>query len=254
MILRRVMEHVRTQNWTAVALDFVIVVMGVFMGIQLGNWNEARGARAAERGFLAQLREEIVHSVEVIDYQSRYVSEVVASGRRALDYLTSGADCMSACEDLLIDFFHASQVWGTPFDYTKYREALRLGFPSDPATLKTVQDFYVYLNGWDTVNGAAPAYRERVRGHIRPDAAESLWRDCMRLPGSEFEELTRACADDLKSLDTAEMLREIRADPALVMELRFWLGQNIFALRGYPDMRRYADAAIAAISAELETN
>ncbi|NNU16528.1 hypothetical protein HK107_09370 [Parvularcula sp. ZS-1/3] len=45
MILRRVMEHVRTQNWLAVGIDFVIVVVGVFIGIQLGNWNES----AAER-------------------------------------------------------------------------------------------------------------------------------------------------------------------------------------------------------------
>ena len=45
MILRRVMEHVRTQNWLAVGIDFVIVVVGVFVGIQLGNWNEEAAAR-----------------------------------------------------------------------------------------------------------------------------------------------------------------------------------------------------------------
>lgn len=32
MLLRRVIEHVRAQNWTAVGLDFVIVVVGVFIG------------------------------------------------------------------------------------------------------------------------------------------------------------------------------------------------------------------------------
>lgn len=32
MLLRRVIEHVKAQNWTAVALDFVIVVVGVFIG------------------------------------------------------------------------------------------------------------------------------------------------------------------------------------------------------------------------------
>ncbi|MEO1015116.1 MAG: hypothetical protein AAFX08_08005 [Pseudomonadota bacterium] len=45
MLLRRVIDHVRTQNWTAVALDFVIVVVGVFIGIQVANWNEARQSR-----------------------------------------------------------------------------------------------------------------------------------------------------------------------------------------------------------------
>jgi hypothetical protein len=33
MLLRRVMKHVKDQNWTTVALDFMIVVVGVFIGI-----------------------------------------------------------------------------------------------------------------------------------------------------------------------------------------------------------------------------
>jgi hypothetical protein len=42
MILRRVTEHVKAQNWFAVGVDFVIVVVGVFIGIQVANWNESR--------------------------------------------------------------------------------------------------------------------------------------------------------------------------------------------------------------------
>jgi hypothetical protein len=42
MLLRRINEHVKAQNWFAVAIDFIIVVVGVFMGIQIGNWNESR--------------------------------------------------------------------------------------------------------------------------------------------------------------------------------------------------------------------
>lgn len=42
MILRRLTQHVKAQNWTAVALDFVIVVVGVFMGLQVQEWNTVR--------------------------------------------------------------------------------------------------------------------------------------------------------------------------------------------------------------------
>ena len=35
MILRRITQHVKDQNWTAVAIDLVIVVVGVFLGILL---------------------------------------------------------------------------------------------------------------------------------------------------------------------------------------------------------------------------
>ncbi len=35
MILRRVIGHFRQQEWAAIAIDFVIVVVGVFVGIQV---------------------------------------------------------------------------------------------------------------------------------------------------------------------------------------------------------------------------
>ena len=42
MLLRRISKHVKDQNWFAVLIDFAIVVVGVFIGLQVANWNEAR--------------------------------------------------------------------------------------------------------------------------------------------------------------------------------------------------------------------
>ena len=42
MILRSITKHVKDQNWFAVGIDFCIVVFGVFLGIQIGNWNDSR--------------------------------------------------------------------------------------------------------------------------------------------------------------------------------------------------------------------
>ncbi|WP_375206292.1 hypothetical protein [Hyphococcus sp.] len=63
MLLRRVIDHVKAQNWTAVALDFIIVVVGVFIGIQVSNWNAARGERSAERRALELLLAEAENNV-----------------------------------------------------------------------------------------------------------------------------------------------------------------------------------------------
>ena len=45
VLLRRITQHIKDQNWTAVVLDFVIVVVGVFIGIQVANWNNDRVER-----------------------------------------------------------------------------------------------------------------------------------------------------------------------------------------------------------------
>ncbi|MEJ0059194.1 MAG: hypothetical protein WDM79_06335 [Terricaulis sp.] len=47
MILRRIIAHFRKQAWTAIAIDFLIVVLGVFVATQVTNWNEER--QAADR-------------------------------------------------------------------------------------------------------------------------------------------------------------------------------------------------------------
>jgi len=59
VLLRRVIEHVKSQNWTAVVLDFVIVVVGVFIGIQVSNWNDFRHDRMDERLILEELRQSL---------------------------------------------------------------------------------------------------------------------------------------------------------------------------------------------------
>jgi len=67
MILSRLIEHVKQQHWTAVFLDFVIVVLGVFIGIQVSNLNAERGERSKEFGYLVSLHEDLVRSIATID-------------------------------------------------------------------------------------------------------------------------------------------------------------------------------------------
>jgi len=42
MLSRRISSHIKAQNWLGVGLDFLIVVVGVFLGLQVSNWNAAR--------------------------------------------------------------------------------------------------------------------------------------------------------------------------------------------------------------------
>lgn len=44
MLLRRVIEHVRDQNWFAVTLDFAIVVLGILIAFEVTNWSERQQA------------------------------------------------------------------------------------------------------------------------------------------------------------------------------------------------------------------
>jgi len=58
MRLHRVIEHLKTQNLTGVALDFLITVLGVFIGIQVSNWNGERQDQRRSHEVLVDLRQE----------------------------------------------------------------------------------------------------------------------------------------------------------------------------------------------------
>lgn len=63
MILRRLTQHIEDQNWFAVALDFLIVVVGVFIGLQVANWNDVSRAAAKEGAVIEQLHAEFTETL-----------------------------------------------------------------------------------------------------------------------------------------------------------------------------------------------
>lgn len=72
MFVRKIAEHLRAQNWFAVALDFLIVVVGVFVGLQVDNWNQARVDQNRETEYLLLIDIDLKRDIEAL--------EVVRSG------------------------------------------------------------------------------------------------------------------------------------------------------------------------------
>ena len=81
MLLRRITEHVKAQNWLAVALDFAIVVVGVFIGFQLSIWNAS----------MADARKELVY-LERLDADFDVIRERLENGKEAYSRSVAGAD------------------------------------------------------------------------------------------------------------------------------------------------------------------
>jgi hypothetical protein len=59
MILARITHAIRTQNWFAVALEFVIVIAGVVIGFQVTEMRQAHQASLNEAAIIARLHDDI---------------------------------------------------------------------------------------------------------------------------------------------------------------------------------------------------
>jgi len=67
MLLRRVMKYVDAQNWFAVGFDFVIVVVGVYIGIEVANWNDVRNNKIGLIASLERLDKEVSQNIDIIE-------------------------------------------------------------------------------------------------------------------------------------------------------------------------------------------
>ncbi|MEM7052913.1 MAG: hypothetical protein AAF446_00045, partial [Pseudomonadota bacterium] len=59
MFFRKISKQLKDQDWTAVWIDFVIVVVGVYLGIQVDNWNDARADRDRAQVFADRLQSDL---------------------------------------------------------------------------------------------------------------------------------------------------------------------------------------------------
>ncbi len=62
MILRRLREYLRQENWFAVILELVVVIVGIFLAFQLDRWYESQRIKSDQQVHLASLAEDFTEN------------------------------------------------------------------------------------------------------------------------------------------------------------------------------------------------
>ncbi|MEM1402772.1 MAG: hypothetical protein AAGG55_05525 [Pseudomonadota bacterium] len=87
MLLRRLADAMRRQDWFTVLLEIFIVMVGIFLGLQANAWNQSRIDRAEEAVFLKALYEDIL----ALEESS---SALVELRVQELEAIASGSDVL----------------------------------------------------------------------------------------------------------------------------------------------------------------
>ena len=107
MLLRRLTRHIKDQDWFAVGIDFIIVIVGVFIGIQVANWNEAQKDKAGLAASLERLHKEVAQNIGMIEKVLNIFEgsrDDLDLGRDALNDCAYSPEAQAALERLLFDF------------------------------------------------------------------------------------------------------------------------------------------------------
>ncbi|MGJ8663398.1 MAG: hypothetical protein ACSHWU_07100 [Marinicella sp.] len=177
MLLRRITKHVTDQNWFAVFIDFLIVVVGVFIGIQVANWNETRQQQNLSLHYLQRITDDL--EANQLDMQQRlvYYNQTRAHGLAALNALDKNKEVLG--KQFIIDIYQASQALPREIDRSSYDEINSIGAHVAIPDVKIRNRLAIYFRSVQaSVNNLAEImpYREFIRGVI-PYYAQKAVRD-----------------------------------------------------------------------------
>lgn len=98
IFLNKIAVQLREQNWFALAAEFVIVVVGVFLGLQAANWNEERQERKDEEQILTRLQAETSALLSVVREEHAEVQSLVDALQQAQPVLYSRTEARPLTE------------------------------------------------------------------------------------------------------------------------------------------------------------
>jgi hypothetical protein len=228
MILRRLTANFRRQDWTAVAVELVIVVLGVFIGLQAQDWATAHAEQQRADVLLQQLRGDLADERFTVKQFLDYEQVTAAYTRIAIKGLESPGSVDP--QTWVASAYQASQIL-TPqsnratFDEMKSTGAIDL---IRNAKLRAMLINYYGFDWSQTSNIEARApYRELVRSVLPYGIQKAIKAACgdrNEIVGGQFvTRLPKTCHIDVPAADIERAAESLRATPGLLPAVTYQL-------------------------------
>lgn len=221
MILKRLRAEVTRQNWFAVAVDLVILIMGVFLGIQVNNWNQSRLDRAEGREYRDRLYFDLESDQRDVAFRIQYYGQALAHAQAALAALDKPVSDNPGA--FIINAYEASNHVPQAVRHFTYDEVVAAGkaeFLGDRMLRERIANYYVGLATMQRLFDNIPPYREAIRSALPFAAQAQVLKDCPEILqtdkyGSVTPKLSASCTSTMDPRSAQRVAAEVRTIPNL---------------------------------------
>ena len=226
MIFRRTVANLRAQNWTAVTIEIAIVIVGVFIGTQVSNWNQERIARAETGRMIAQLEPSLDYLEQYFETARRYYA--VTRGYAATAEAGWAGNPKVSDRDFVVAAYQASQIigvgtngsaWASVLGADRLREIEDPRLRADLSTLMSSDYSLIDVQAVDT------PYRRNVRRLIPLSIQDRIRASCGDRPpvgdAAVFVTLPNQCDIVLAPDEAASVAAKLRANPGVLDDLNW---------------------------------
>ena len=225
MIFKRAVAGLRGQNWLAITIELAIVIIGVFIGIQVANWNEERLERHETQRMLTRLKPELRNLLDL--YASARTYYATTRDYAATAFAGWRSDPEVNDRDFVIAAYQASQIYGRFGTNNATWAAIfgvdRLRTIDDPVIRNNLA-FLMYIDTSQIAEGANTPYRQNVRRVIPAEIQDAIRAECGDRHAPDNPQLfflPRSCDLYVPPAAAATAAAELRARPQLVDDLRW---------------------------------
>lgn len=88
MILQKMASAIRRQDWFQVAIEVLIVIVGIYLGLQVQEWGNSRAERQEEQAYLFNLKGDLKTSIELANVDLELSHRTVRSLTYILDIVS----------------------------------------------------------------------------------------------------------------------------------------------------------------------
>ena len=226
MQAKRIVQRLKDHDWMAVAIEILIVVVGVLIALQVSNWNEARKDSARGDDYLRRMHAELQGDMKSIVDISTFRHQVYDYGMAAVAYAEHGTLYQGSAWKTLLAYYQASQLWPYRIPDTTFQEIRsngELDLIRNAALRNRISSHYGNSSGSQVVEvlGVIPKYREDVRGMTPWAIQQYIWTKCYDANSRKQQLLD--CPSPVSEAEAQAVLDQYRASPELTRELRFWM-------------------------------
>lgn len=163
MILQRITASLKKRDWETVVLDILIVVVGIFIGLQADDWNQARIDRGLETRYLERFQADLQNNLGRLNGSEYFAKLRMRQVRLLLDGIADPEVAASLPNKFIEAVEKASWESYRPITSNAYAELIGTG----RATLirsdnlrDALAEYYVLIDFWEGILNKSSLFRE----------------------------------------------------------------------------------------------
>lgn len=228
MILRRLSQSLKEQNWMAITIEFVLLVLGVFLGIQVSNWNAERETNKKAVEFTEKLVADLRAESWRYQFLLEYHRDIRDAAEKTANAISGKAPLSN--EEFLVNAYRATQYKQGAARRSTYDELVstgNIGLIKDEQ-LRNISVRAYSLSTIDNLvkEGIESRYRELFRMTVPNDVQRTLGKACgdrYIKPGdyTDFDHVIDYPCKTGLSADVIDATADaLRSDPQTIRTLR----------------------------------